>query len=219
MRAVVACAVALLLLLAPGARGQTITLHGGAATSGLTTPPEVERRQSIMFGAAVSLRVWKALWVRVGATHLGKGGGWDVRDGRADILADYIEFSALLKLNLNLPRRVPVHLLLGPSYGFQRTCRFSVVVTHPWGQRESIAIACEELPDAPVRRDRTAVGGIGITWNAPRPAAVRSLAKHIPISLEALYGSGISSIFENRDIGGKTRTLSVVFRAGITLWR
>jgi len=216
---VVTCAVTLLLLLAPGARGQTITLHGGAATSGLTAPPEVERRQSVMFGAAVSLRVWKALWVRVGATHVGKGGGWDVREGRAEILADYIEFSALLKLNLNLPGRVPVHLLLGPSFGFQRKCRLSVVVTHPWGQRESIVTVCEELPDAPVRRDGAAVGGIGITWNAPRPLAVRSLAKHIPVSLEVLYASGISSIFMNRDVGGKTRTLSVVLRAGITLWR
>ena len=63
------------------------------------------------------------------------------------------------------------------------------------------------------------VAGIGITWNASRPVAMRSFAKHIPISLEVLYASGISSIFENRDIGGKTRTLSVVLRAGITLWR
>lgn len=216
MRTVVTCTVIALLVIAARAESQTISLHVGAASSTLSAPPEVEHRRTAVFGTAVSLRVWKALWIRFGATHVGKGGGWDGREGRAEIRAEYVEFSALLKLNV--ARRVPVHLLLGPSFGFQRACQFTISV-----QTQEVfqggSVQCRQLPFPPVRDDWTAVGGIGFTWNEQRPVGMRSFAKHIPMSLEVLYASGVYSIFEDREVGGKTRTLSVVLRAGITLWR
>lgn len=201
-------AVATTLLLAltavPSTAQTTIHVSGGLNRANVSNGPDWVKRA--VAGAAFSFPVSGRLNLQLGADYSQRGFGANVA-GAASFSAnfDYVEASALLDMALGVGEGRSLHLLAGPTFGLNISCKATFMVLDlPGGG----PVDCDDPSvsgDRPNGSDGGVVGGL---------RAGVGISDSMDLTIGAFYNFGVLNIVRNTRSGGSLKNRTMTARAG-----
>lgn len=201
-----AATMLLVLNAVPGAAQTNIHVSGGLNWANLNDgPPDAVMR--LVAGAALSFPVSERFSLQLGADYSQRGFGVRIAGASFSADLDYLEANALLDAALVRAERASLHILAGPTFGLNLSCKLTFVIPNlpaPGPVDCDDPMASGDLPSG---SDGGIVGGL---------RAGVGVFDRLDVTIGAFYNFGVFNILRSTppsNAMGRSRTMTA--RAGI----